>query len=615
MRFLAMLACVAMLICLGILPGHAERRVALVIGNSIYRHAGELTNPKNDAADMAAALKKVGFQVIEGFDLDKTAFDRKVREFVTALTAAEAGLFFYAGHGLQVGGQNYLMPVDAELTTAASLEFEMVRLDIVQRIMEGSTSTNILFLDACRNNPLARNLARALGTRSAEIGRGLAPVESGSGTLISFSTQPGNVALDGAGRNSPFAGSLAKHISESNEDLSALLIGVRNDVIRETQRRQVPWEHSALTQRFFFKVTINVLPPAQSVQPAQPRQEPSEAERNWLLVKETTNRAILEEFIKQYGGTFYAILAQARLEELKNQQTAVSPPQQQSTPPRPEPQVAAVVPPVVPARPCEGVALASLSSRTARPLIANEECALKPKDVFKECAKCPEMVVVPAGSFTMGSPASEEGRSKDEGPQHLVTFAKPFAVARFAITFEQWDACLADNGCDGVRISDFSWGRGNPVWGRGNRSVTNVYWSLAKAYVAWLSRKSGKPYRLLTESEREYVTRAGTATPFWWGATISAGQSSEPNPWGLYQVHGNIWEWTEDCWHDTYLGAPSDGSAWEITNRGSSCAHALRGGFWQSAWQQLRSAARLARGPAERADDIGFRVARTLTAQ
>ena len=194
MRFLAMLACAAILIGLGIVPGQAERRVALVIGNSIYRHAGELTNPKNDAADMAAALKNVGFQVIEGFDLDKTAFDRKVREFAMALAAAEAGLFFYAGHGLQVGGQNYLVPVDAELMTAASLEFEMVRLDIVQRIMEGSTSTNILFLDACRNNPLARNLARALGTRSAEIGRGLAPVESGSGTLISFSTQPGNVA-------------------------------------------------------------------------------------------------------------------------------------------------------------------------------------------------------------------------------------------------------------------------------------------------------------------------------------------------------------------------------------------------------------------------------------
>jgi uncharacterized caspase-like protein len=119
--------------------------------------------------------------------------------------------------------------------------------------MEREAQTNILFLDACRDNPLARNLARAMGTRSAAIGRGLAAVESGLGTLISFSTQPGNVALDGTGRNSPFAGALVKHISFSNDDLSAMLIAVRNDVLRETQRRQVPWEHSALTGRFYFK--------------------------------------------------------------------------------------------------------------------------------------------------------------------------------------------------------------------------------------------------------------------------------------------------------------------------------------------------------------------------
>jgi uncharacterized caspase-like protein len=193
----------------------ADKRVALVIGNSAYRHAGELANPRNDAADMAAVLKEVGFRVIEGLDLDKTAFDRKIRDFAVALAGTEVGLFFYAGHGLQVAGYNYLVPVDAELTTASAVEFEMVRLDLVHRIMEREAQTNVLFLDACRNNPLARNLARALGTRSAEIGRGLAAVESGSGTLISFSTQPGNIALDGTGRNSPFAGSLVKQMKTS----------------------------------------------------------------------------------------------------------------------------------------------------------------------------------------------------------------------------------------------------------------------------------------------------------------------------------------------------------------------------------------------------------------
>jgi uncharacterized caspase-like protein/regulator of sirC expression with transglutaminase-like and TPR domain len=240
---------------------HAQKRVGLVIGNSSYQHAGELTNPKNDAADMAAALRMRGFQVIDGFDLNKAMLDRKLRDFATALEGAEVGLFFYAGHGLQVSGQNYIVPVDAELMTASALDFETVRLDLVQRIMERTAPTNIMFLDACRNNPLARNLARALGTRSAAIERGLAPVESGVGTLISFSTQPGNVALDGAGRNSPFAGALVKHISASTDDLSALLIDVRNDVMRETQRKQVPWEHSALTGRFYFSTAANPFAP------------------------------------------------------------------------------------------------------------------------------------------------------------------------------------------------------------------------------------------------------------------------------------------------------------------------------------------------------------------
>lgn len=144
------------------------------------------------------------------------------------------------------------MPIDAQLTTASALEFEMVRVDTVQRVMEHETSTNVLFLDACRDNPLARNLARAMGARSAEVGRGLAPVVSGVGTLISFSTQPGNIALDGKGRNSPFAGALVKRVIASKEDLSAILIDVRNDVMRETQSKQLPWEHSALRGRFYF---------------------------------------------------------------------------------------------------------------------------------------------------------------------------------------------------------------------------------------------------------------------------------------------------------------------------------------------------------------------------
>ena len=158
-----MLRVVIALLALSLVPSaaFAQKRVALVIGNSAYEHTPKLANPKNDATDIVASLKKHGVEVVEGFDLDKASFDRKVREFATALRGAEAGVFFYAGHGLQVAGQNYLVPIDAKADSADALDFEMVRVDIVHRIMERQTNTNILFLDACRDNPMALGRANA----------------------------------------------------------------------------------------------------------------------------------------------------------------------------------------------------------------------------------------------------------------------------------------------------------------------------------------------------------------------------------------------------------------------------------------------------------------------
>ena len=253
MRNLAGLASIGLLAWLVLtVPAFADKRVALVIGNSAYKSANELPNPKNDASDMGLALKRLGFEVLLGVNLDKAELDRKIRDFANALPGATVALFFYAGHGLQVGGVNYLVPIDAQLTTSAALDFEMVRLDLIQRTMERETKTNIIFLDACRDNPLSRNLARAMGTRSLDIGRGLAAAESGVGTLISYSTQPGNVALDGGGRNSPYARALVKQLTVPTDDLQSILINVRKSVIEDTKSKQVPWEHSALTDRFYF---------------------------------------------------------------------------------------------------------------------------------------------------------------------------------------------------------------------------------------------------------------------------------------------------------------------------------------------------------------------------
>jgi len=253
---------------LTVLPAAAQKRVALVIGNSAYAYSTPLTNPANDAADMAAALKAAGFTTIIGLDTDKRGFDMKVREFARALEQADDGVLFYAGHGVQVGGQNFLVPVDAKLESERDLDFETVRLDFILRQMElgRENKTNLVFLDACRDNPLSRNLARSMGTRSAAVGRGLAQVQTGVSTFISYSTQPGNVALDGSGRNSPFTTALVKHVNEPGRSLNAVMIDVRKDVLAATAGKQVPWDHSALTGDFYF-----MLASAPQMAPKSPR--------------------------------------------------------------------------------------------------------------------------------------------------------------------------------------------------------------------------------------------------------------------------------------------------------------------------------------------------------
>ena len=249
-------------------PALAEKRIAFVVGNGAYTNAAALANPVNDASDVAAALEAVGFDVILGLDLDKRGFDTRLRDFARALPDAGAALFYYAGHGLQVAGRNHLLPVDAELRSEPDLDFEAVSLDLVLRQMERGreAKTNVVVLDACRDNPLARNLARSMGTRSAAVQSGLAQVETGVGTFIAYSTQPGHVALDGSGRNSPFTGAFASAITRPGRNLTAIMIEVRKQVLAATGGKQVPWDHSSLTGDFYFQLAAapGGVPPALS---------------------------------------------------------------------------------------------------------------------------------------------------------------------------------------------------------------------------------------------------------------------------------------------------------------------------------------------------------------
>jgi len=573
---------------------HAEKRVALLVGNQSYgADVGPLKNPHNDVALLEDALKGLGFEITVVRDAGLGALTRAVNAYTRRLQAAgpgAIGFFYYSGHGASDGGTNYLIPTDVKTTEAGALWDESLRLTEITRKLkaEAGNATHFVVFDACRNT---LKLTQP-GSRAVVQSKGFVPVAQENGMLIAYATAEGELASDVGTGAGPYARVLAEEIVKPGIEAVVMFRAVQRRV-RAAIAQEPYLGFNALGDVFLAGLSVSATSTGSSASPSA-----GEAERAWAAVKDTTSQAVLEDFIRRYGGSLYSTLARARLEELKKSQVAV------------------VAPPVTPASPCGRSVSVSLS-RSPRPLSANEECALKPRDVFKECDKCPEMVIVPAGSFMMGSLENEEFHQTDQSPQHLVTFSQPFAVGRFTITFSEWDACVADAGCNHHRPED----RG---WGRGRRPVINVNWNDAKSYVAWLSRRTGKPYRLLSEAEREYVTRAGTTTPFWWGSSISPSQANyganqstvtvdsfQPNPWGLYQVHGNVYDWLEDCYHETYNGAPSDGSAW---TSGDCKYRVLRGGSGGSDSRYLAAVQRARNVPDDRfVSTAGFRIGRTLS--
>lgn len=232
-----------------------QRRVALVIGNSQYRSATELPNPKNDANAMGRMLTDLGFTVVTALDGAKADMEAAVREFVKALPGADVALLFYAGHGMQVAGVNYLIPVDAKLEDSTALDFETMDLNVILNFMNADNRISIALLDACRDNPLSRRFSRSLGSvRSASVGRGLAaPVAAGGEMLIAFATAPGEVAQDGTGQNSPFTTALLKHMGTENLEIELMLKRVKEDVYNATAQSQEPWHNSALRREFYLR--------------------------------------------------------------------------------------------------------------------------------------------------------------------------------------------------------------------------------------------------------------------------------------------------------------------------------------------------------------------------
>ena len=585
---------------LSVQPASSGQRLALVIGNDAYQKIPALRNARADARAMAQALQQTGFEVILRLDQTERQLRESVRNFKARLNGGSEAVFYFAGHGVQLGSANYLLPVDVAGDNEDQVKDDAMPL---QRVLDDLADQKVRFslaiVDACRNNPF-RTAGRAIG------GRGLAPTNPATGQMVLYSAGAGQTALDrltdsDRDPNGLFTRVLLKEMQRPGVSVDRVLRNVRDEVVRMAKsvgHEQVPALYDQAIGEFYFRAGTAVASAAAATA-AIPTDPGANDRVFWESVKDSKNVDELKAYLEQFANGQFVALARTRLRALE-----------QSAPRPPAAQVASAAP-------------STATTQQAAP--AGSLASMARGTVFRDCADCPEMVVIPPGSFTMGSPASEPLRESDEGPQHTVTIARPFAAGKFEVTFDEWDACVREGGC--------SHRPGDQGWGRGKRPVINVSWQDAKAYTEWLSRKSRKTYRLLSEAQWEYVARAGTTTAFSFGASITPQQANyntsvsyvgspvaitprgtvpvggyPANAFGLHDVHGNVWEWTEDCWNGSYAGAPTDGSAWAS---GDCSQRVLRGGSWISNPQLLLSANRYLASASLRLSDIGFRVSRT----
>jgi formylglycine-generating enzyme required for sulfatase activity len=632
-RFHHIIAATWLALACAIAPAHAEKRVALVIGNDRYANlpGQQLRKAVSDARAVGAALQQIGFEVIAGENLGRGALVDKLDELTRRLAPGDTAFFFFSGHGVALDGVNYILPADVpDIAPGQETRMKLAALgesDIIAGLAGRDVRVAVVVLDACRNNPFKP--ARP-GLKGVGVEKGLAPPPQVRGVFSLYAAGSGQGALDqlydgDANPNSVFSRVLVPALTQSGRDLTALAVDVRQEVARIAQGAgydQQPAYYDGLTGRFYLAglpAEKPGTPPALTVAPV------SEAAQAWTAVQNSPSLAVIDDFIQHYGNApVYGALARAKREELVKKPAS-----------QPEPQVAMIE---TPAR-----------RSGAAPLTAGQERGLKAKDPFRECADCPEMVVVPAGSFAMGSPDGEKDRNKDEGPQHVVTVGKPFAAGKLHVTVDQFAVFVRETGYK-ASTTCLKWASGGSRDGSwrdpgfaqdGTHPVVCVSWDDATAYVGWLAKKTGKPYRLLTEAEFEYAARGRTspgAYPrFWFGDNEKdlcrygnfwdqkAGVKDAPcndgfdrtspaghyaaNAFGLYDMAGNAWQWTEDCYHDSYAGAPADGSAW--TTGACNSGRVVRGGSWVSGPRYLRAAQR--DGGTVGIYDVGFRLARTLT--
>jgi formylglycine-generating enzyme required for sulfatase activity len=578
------LATLSVLLASSVWSQQGTGRLALVIGNASYPNpTTPLSTTIADTRDLSDELRRNRFEVDLKTNLSKADMQSTIDAFAAKITPGTTALFFFSGYGIQVDKQSYLIPVNADPWTATEVRKDGISVDsVVQDFHRRGAKVKIVLIDAARRNPFERRF------RSSP--EGLAALNAPENTVAMYSAVPGKLVPDRAGTNSAFVSQLINQMRTSNSAAGGgvtaedMFNHLKPMIYRAANNEQVPWVTSSLIEDFYFG-TPGTGQSAERPAAREP-ERPAAREPERVTEREPERERVAERPVER--------------------------------PPEPR--------------------------RDNTPLSHQSEMALVEKDRFRECATCPEMVVVPSGEYMMGSPDDEADRSSAEGPQHRVKIPARFAVGKLKVTRDEYETFLNETSYSaGDKCFTLEGGRAEERAGRsfrnpgfeqdGKHPVVCINWDDANAYVAWLSKKTGKLYRLLSESEWEYVARAGTKTPFWWGSSISTEQANydgsaygggekgqyrqktvpadmfEPNAWGIYQVHGNAFEWLEDCWNETYQYAPSDDWA---RLAGNCSRHVRRGGAWNVPAKMLRSAYREQRPAGTRGSNVGLRVARTL---
>lgn len=327
-------AAVALVLTCGVAEAQTDKKVALVIGNSRYANEAALTNPQNDAEDMAEVLSRIGFKVMVKFDLDYNSLRNALMEFTQLADQAEIAAVFYAGHGIEMSGINYLIPIDARLDNESQIAFQALSLDLVLNAVNGASRLRIVFLDACRNNPFLKKLQSRPGANRSALGRGLAPIEPNEGTVVAFAAKGGTTASDGSERNSPFTKALLKHIVQPGLDVDFMLRHVRDDVMKDTGGRQEPFKYGSLpAENLTLAETGEVAAQrrktgegaAQAAGQNAVRSETDKARVAWEAVSTSNNRTDMETVVRMFPGTVYADLAQARIAKIAADEAAHEP--------------------------------------------------------------------------------------------------------------------------------------------------------------------------------------------------------------------------------------------------------------------------------------------------